>query len=592
MLMKQMLYLFMTLLFQQLSHAQAKQLADLEIDGKMHQRWYLCKDMSVLLKPSEAEISDKCYKWYGKPFQGVYAFIKDSYSLNCTPNVTYFYKCERYPDETCGSGTPEAVWYYKVLVIEGIEIWYLELNDEIMIDQKSNPPIMHAALETMDEYSDYTIQGELKGVNLTDFDSKDSIVMIKYITDIGQVIPQSKSTAMTSQFIYSGKIAQVQQDGISKQYNLQIQANICNFESNVIDISVKRLWIEKFRHSKSSDLNSWNIVINDPIEFDVQATNLCSDFKWELPSGFIFPLKNNFQKSGNSIEITLDKDNMPKKNLEFGQKNGVVLVQCLYRNMAIGVYSSSDFQSNSNLNFRIMSKEMNATVFYHKDELITEDKGNAPRVPDKIPNWLYYWRQFVPRHQNIILVKYYTGQISQSAFTGRPDRKSIPNSFSFLMTTSVKQVASEKQPIRKKEGTTHGYLYGIDAFYLVLAHESFHSKFMKEEQWPQGYDETLDSDCTNHLIGDYYRDSWEDNFNDKMKYPFSSISDDYYSFEKVYNNCLNPKNKSLTVGYKYEEAMGMEEEWKASQNGKDHYKIHAQDWSYDRTNKFQGKQWK
>ncbi|MBK8643607.1 MAG: hypothetical protein IPN15_15760 [Saprospiraceae bacterium] len=32
----------------------------------------------------------------------------------------------------------------------------------------------------------------------------------------------------------------------------------------------------------------------------------------------------------------------------------------------------------------------------------------------------------------------------------------------------------------------------------------------------------------------------------------------------------------MTVGYKYEEAMGMEEEWKASQNGKDHYKIHAQ----------------
>jgi hypothetical protein len=517
MLMKQMLYLFMTLLFQQLSHAQAKQLADLEIDGKMHQRWYLCKDMSVLLKPSEAEISDKCYKWYGKPFQGVYAFIKDSYSLNCTPNVTYFYKCERYPDETCGSGTPEAVWYFKVLVIEGIKIWYLGLNNEVMMDQKSNPPFTAPDIETMDEYSDYVIQGDLVGVNLVDFDLRDSIVSLSLTTDIGQIIPGAKMPARTSQFGYKGIIPQVQQDGISKQYNLKIQAKICNFESNVIDISVKRLWIEKFQHEKAP--HNFKIVLDDDIHFSANATNKCSSFKWNFTKFWKEP-ENNTGISGTQMIINPRKVKEIITNQSLGDTYGNLILQCKFRGQDLKVALSPIRITIPFINFhvdliRFQQENLKVKVFFHKHDIHFSNYKD-PSTSILIPNWFRYWVGGGCAH--------HLWDFGNKIYNKNSDPKFIYYAYTSWYIANTLPPTNVNDLTIFDEATFHdpeSGAWGIHAFNAVIWHEYEHVA-IKNEQWPGNiYDSSLDVD------NDYYNDNWEKSKKGRsLGFKVRNISDD------------------------------------------------------------------
>lgn len=566
--MKQMLCLFMTLLFQQL-HAQAKQLADLEIDGKMHQRWYLCKDMSVLLKPSEAEISDKCYKWYGKPFQGVYAFIKNSYSLNCTPNVTYFYKCERYPDETCGSGTPEAVWYFKVLVIEGIKIWYLGLNNEVMMDQKSNPPFTAPDIETMDEYSDYVIQGDLVGVNLGDFDLRDSIVSLSLTTDIGQIIPGAKMPARTSQFGYKGIIPQVQQDGISKQYNLKIQAKICNFESNVIDISVKRLWIEKFKNQFSK--SNWYIVVGDPIIYKTQAIKELTNFKWYFPKKWGEP-ENNDKVEGNDMWINPWNQSLtPLENDDYGSRYGTIVVECKNRRgIKLSVSSAPIFDINLNaglLKFKIRMRFMGtdqARLFYHK----YGPYGNPSSI---IPNWFHFWAV----NRLAYNINAYQEVNWDFQVPGKFAKTEIHYGNQLLSRLTLYNLCSTKNKI------TINNAEGIHCFNSTMWHEFKHLS-MANDFWPNGYD-YLGNPPTNDKDRDLYPDDWESDSNGGQKFKFNIGPDDRIPWEMG------------TSGYDYEENSCHEVEKFKYQNGECN-DFDLMDWSYDRGVNvqfiFQGKQWK
>ena len=190
------------------------------------------------------------------------------------------------------------------------------------------------------------------------------------------------------------------------------------------------------------------------------------------------------------------------------------------------------------------------------------------------PNWSYYWKQFVDKKKIGSLI--YVKEIEKYCGSKTP----IACVLNRLTTRDVyyRQVASEFS----------GYTslnFGIHTFIEIIAHENEHV-VIAEELWPNGYDKSKDSD------GDFYPDWFEvSEIGKKYGFSVSDFCDSYKIDKKMCPNKLydlkNISNPDNPAGFYYEESRCADVQLGATVDSHDHL-----DWSYDKNNIFQGKNFK
>ncbi|MFN8278717.1 MAG: hypothetical protein U0V49_00385 [Saprospiraceae bacterium] len=569
-------------------------LADMLLESMLHKRWLNCKSTKLDLVAESPAQANKCYKWSARAF-GTSTYVEIAHNTpemgkqSVAPIKTYWYKCERFNNGQC-SGQPEMVWYFKVYVVEAVQLTSLVLNGEYVYDLNSGiipsiPP------ETMDEYNDYRLSGELTIGDIVELPKDLSMLSVNlhFITDIGQNIPDSYPRIEDRSLRSEGFFPFVQQDGLSKEYLLKIKAECCGLVSNEFKVKVKRLWIEKFSHPTINSASKWHVVVNDPVNCEASAANTIHHFEWyPYYKGWTFEDNISNTSIWNNLKFKPANGVMPKSNSEFGDKYGAILLKCSdKKGNVMGVMSSKEIINDISSDvFNMFDKwrPMNsnkAKIFFHKNDLIKDDDptlNGDEHDFGNIPQWLYYWRNDVQRSAHIKKVRWIDNQPGFFAYTGRPDRAGITPArigYKFTpMTTNVQDKVGNSKILIAGNNLT-----GIYAFYSVMVHESWHADFITE-RWKNGYDPQNDAEPTlktskllKPIYGDYYPDSWESN-------PFSKLIDDYYG-------------NSGSIGNKYEEMMGNKAEKESFLNGKTEYSK-SYDWSFEKNpllSDYQGKQW-
>ncbi|MBK8242608.1 MAG: hypothetical protein IPK88_04215 [Saprospiraceae bacterium] len=567
------------------------QLTDLILETKLYSRWLICQNDDIQLKPLEAEVSGKCYRWYKKNTNGIFIdYNKKTYEISEHPNITSWYRVDLMD---CNSTGPIKSWYIKVYVATSISI--------MESDGKT---------ECMDEFSQIKIIGQVNCVDYNEVSTMEMDVIsieAQFIPDQSIPLPSEKVAITYGKFKMKTpfKVPQIT-PGKGKSYILKNRAIFGDCISNTVDINVYRLWIEEFNNMNSNDKPMWNVVVNNSQPNDskvhclAQATSIITEFEW-LPWSDLWEFTNN--KSSSKILDNLNflpaNGKMPDLNDYFGTNTGEILLVAkdpignLYRVSSSDISSKKISSKNGDKyeNWRYMDNNKKARVFFHKDDRIVEFEGNTPRNPLTIPQWLYYWRQCIktPYPKYVKFIKFEEGNDEPPAYFGLPRRD-----ISQVVTTLenrivVKQITSEKAKIRNKMWTSIAYAYGIEAFYIFLSHELEHARLMNEEIWPNGFNQTEDLDITTLNIGDYYNDIWETK-NRSPDYKFSKKYDDYYKHELLFKQFKNPDQKILSVGYKYEETIGFTAEYNAKDKMEGDTKY--LDWSFDRKGFYNSKQWK
>ncbi|MEP7198053.1 MAG: hypothetical protein ABI851_16155 [Saprospiraceae bacterium] len=578
-------------------------LADMMLESKLHKRWLNCKSTELDLLAENPTQPNKCYKWSERAY-GTSAYIEIAHNTaemgiqKVKPDKTYWYKCERFNNGQC-SGPVDMVWYFKVYVVEEVHLISLVLNGESVYDLNSgvNPSVPP---ETMDEYNDYLLQGNFTIGDILELPKDLSMlpVSLHYSTNIGQSIPDLNPSIEDWALKKDGLIPQVQQDGIHKEYILTITAECCGIISNEFKVLVKRLWIEKFSHPTINSASKWLVVVNDPVNCEASAANTIHHFEWyPYYKGWTFEDNISNSPIWNNLKFKPKNGKMPESNSDFGSKFGTILLKCSDKNgNVMGVMSSKEIKNTiSSEPFNMFDKwrPMNsskAKVFFHKNDEILDNipslKSPPPGVPASVfkPKlWLFYWRDIVKKSNYIKVVRYdEETDPDYLANTPRPRRESFTFPvFSNQSTFVVNKVANV--PINVK--TTIKYLEGIEAFYSVINHESWHADFINDVHWKNGYVPNKDLEIIliakkiQQYAGDFYNDEWED-----MNPPFSSLKDDYYDPNET------------TIGGKYEE-MFANGRVKILEEGGLFKSLNNQDWSYDKfmnTQGYkgnQGKQW-
>ena len=306
-------------------------LADMTLEYKLHKRWLNCKSTKLDLVAESPAQPNKCYKWSERAY-GSSTYIEIAHNMpemgkqSVAPIKTYWYKCERFNNGQC-SGQVDKVWYFKVYVVESIQLTSLVLNDELVYDLNSGispsiPP------ETMDEYNDYRLQGNFTIGDILELpkDLQMLPVSIHYSTNIGQTIPDLLPNIEDWALKAKGLFPQVQQDDISKEYLLSIKAECCGMMSNEFKVKVKRLWIEEFKAPYSNE--NWNVVLDDFVKDSLSATQSCNSFKWSFYKKWGNP-ENNNNRSGDDMFINRIKVISGPINSDFGNKYGTIILECL-----------------------------------------------------------------------------------------------------------------------------------------------------------------------------------------------------------------------------------------------------------------------
>lgn len=356
------------------------------LESMLHKRWLNCKSTKLDLVAESPAQANKCYKWSARAF-GTSTYVEIAHNTpemgkqSVAPIKTYWYKCERFNNGQC-SGQPEMVWYFKVYVVEAVQLTSLVLNGEYVYDLNSGiipsiPP------ETMDEYNDYRLSGELTIGDIVELPKDLSMLSVNlhFITDIGQNIPDSYPRIEDRSLRSEGFFPFVQQDGLSKEYLLKIKAECCGLVSNEFKVKVKRLWIEKFSHPTINSASKWHVVVNDPVNCEASAANTIHHFEWyPYYKGWTFEDNISNTSIWNNLKFKPANGVMPKSNSEFGDKYGAILLKCSdKKGNVMGVMSSKEIINDISSDvFNMFDKwrPMNsnkAKIFFHKNDLIKDD---------------------------------------------------------------------------------------------------------------------------------------------------------------------------------------------------------------------------
>ncbi len=379
---------------------------------------------------------------------------------------------------------------------------------------------------------------------------------------------------------------------------------------------VTNLTINKFTRHPS---DNWKVVVSGPddmtqkeiIKYEASTPNKdpFNKYNWILgnevpgPKGFInywsvTPLSDSFKLKGQAF---IPYNKLPLLNDDFGTTHG-------------------DLTAREN-DIKPGAIQKDVKVFFRKDDINYND--------DKLPNWFFYWSQLYENELDVECIKLYDPTSNtfkpsdnlkiflkywdKGPFKWPPKVNSsgglsstygechIASSIPFLAKSSpswifypagpskfgllgpkndgIRYCCSALPPTAERYiviGQSCGYYFvsktgptdpeGIEVLSETFFHELEHYKIMYEN-WKDGYDTDLDSDL------DGYNDEWE--------VEIAKSSD--YKFDKNVNDSYQIK---YSAGYNYEES-------RCRTIQKNYTKIFNQvDWSFDPTNKIQGKQWK
>jgi hypothetical protein len=596
-------------------------LDDKILDGQMHQRWLICKGSSVELILDPVPSPAHCYKWYRRdqPGQSFTLLPDDGSRITVSPVRTIWYRCERYlrtSPSQC-AGTPDKILYFKVYVVEGPDLSYVWLNGDI-IYTRDQGTIGHP--ETMDEHIDYQICGG------PDIYSHQDIDPMEYEKLSIKIHFSSSNSQLNQTFLFKPEggfqfgftekdfmIPQVIQDGASREYELRLKLEYCGLFSPEVKIKVKRLWIDYFHHfTKPLGSQDWNVVIHDGVQAAAFASSKCDHYKWEMKNNELWTLENN-TSNGATIQNILFKTSTgqyPKSNGDLGPAKGIIKLSCRYNQydgpVELTVYSNCPNQPgpkrcDAGLRYMSFNEAHRARVFYHLyDQTQDEQDGNK-----SVPLWLYYWRQVFKPEFPCFTGMYYSENLnlgSHKGYTLRPAKGELNkpgHNYSFNQKTYAPPTTPKEERVRDYKGTPGPQkVKGIDSYNLLLAHENFHCIIWKKEytqHFNNQYSASKDNDCPSNTKGpgDYYHDDHEHEYNQFPNigpFYFSKDYDDYYIASDIINPCINP-NKDMrfpSEGWRFEEFGGMYAE---GETIKKNFQFHKQDWSYDKKNLIQGKQW-
>ncbi len=341
-------------------------------------------------------------------------------------------------------------------------------------------------------------------------------------------------------------------------------------------------------------------MVNDPVNCEASAANTIHQFEWyPYYKGWTFEDNIGTSKILNNLKFKPAEGKMPESNSDFGDKYGTILLKCTdKKGNVMGVMSSLEIKneiSSDPFNMFNRWRPMNsnkAKVFFHKnDEIIDDDPlingGSYTINSGLMPQWLYYWRQVIPRSKHIAKVRWSKNIPGSFAGTGRPSRvglspAKIGTTFTPATTSVQDEVGNSEIPIRQNSSTKYK-VTGIYAVYATMIHESWHADFIVE-RWPNGYDPSNDKEETGlhsksgqNVYGDYYPDSpWEK----ESKDGFRIDVDDYFG-------------RAGSVGFNYEELKADNQELDKYERGVIEYSK-SLDWSYEKDltkSLYQGKQW-
>ncbi len=558
-------------------------LDDKVLDGQMHQRWLICKGNSVELILDPVPSPAHCYKWFRRdqPGQSFTLLPDDGSRITVIPARTIWYRCERYlrtSPSQC-AGTPDKILYFKVYVIEEPDLASVQFNGEWIY--KRDQGILGQP-ETMDEYITYYIDGGPTIYHMDDLDPmeiKKLQINIHFTTSNNQFTSTlTKATGSDLQFYITQKeapIPQVIQDGVSKEYELSIRLEHCGLLSPEVKIKIKRLWIEEFSKTSAPDPYKFMVPIDENINYKAHATIGCNQFQWKYYNQW--PLSDQglgHHKEGTNFKIksTEIPDSRSTKYYSYGNKHGTLTLTCNYQKINLSkTLSVSSFPIVKFLGYppyihipmRAMG-DYRSHVFYQKDDLNTTT-GNPQTAT---PNWFYYWSKFTEAPPASKFLHY------NSAFPSLWALTNINTDFSGY--TEIYDRAS-----RDNDFTSS---HGIHCFHEVLVHENWHYEFFRRiwtEYGPGYFDPTLDTD------GDLYPDEWERNSDEAKKNGFKVRQLINPDTRDMFNP-LNPNSN----GTKYEELNAKQKEIELKQNESELKKFDAMDWSYDKLNLYQGKNWK
>lgn len=558
-------------------------LDDKVLDGQPHQRWLLCKgsDLDLVMDPLPSPAH--CYKWYRRDQPGqAFALLPDEGSrISVNPVRTAWYRCERYlriSPSQC-AGTPDKIQYFKVYVIEEPDLASVAFNGEWIY--KRDQGILGQP-ETMDEYITYILEGGPAVYYHEDIDQMEyqnlgvNIHFSSSNSQFNQMITLDPDKGF--QFYLNEKklsIPKVIQDGESKEYELTIQLEHCGLFSPEAKIKVKRLWIEEFSKQDAPDPLKFMVVLDENIKYKAQATNSCDQFLWKYYNQWpISDQGSGHHKEGTNFKIKsteIPNSSITKYN-SYGKRHGTLTLQCDYHKTSPPkALSVSSFPIILLLGYppfvqvpmRTMG-DYRSHVFYQKDDLNTTT-GNPQTAT---PNWFYYWRQFahIPPASNALAYN-----------SNKPNLWALTSINSNLTGyTEIFDRASRDNDLTLS--------HGIHCFHEVLVHENWHYEFYRRiwtEYGPGYIDPTLDTD------GDLYPDEWERNSREAIDAKFEVRPILFPDVLDLFNP--NKRNSNGTI---FEELGAKQKEFELKLNQMELKKFDQFDWSYDKTNLFQGKNWK
>ncbi len=382
--------------------------------------------------------------------------------------------------------------------------------------------------------------------------------------------------------------------------NAQHKGETSNKQLSLDNVDCAGCEIEKFQITKSDAGAGHKKRINKVVtgkEFDYQAKNIESpDIEWKLgaaPTWAISPTNPttwhlNTSKKRSKGKGIVDNTIMPTSNSDFGTTHGhVKLIDA----------NTSD----------ILCEEFDIQVFFSKDEM----NANDPSVP----NWFYYWSQLLAYNSSPL-------PIYNNSMPSNPTFETVPINFvyrndppfnwnpagsmnygktefwpqmipiDFSDPSGPRYAVSYDINMNLGEGCSkicgHDLLVtidplgniisitatsgtgdtGIDCFNQVFYHEYEHI-VIYTENWSKGYTTGLGWDTD----GDLYSDQFE---MDHSMYGFMIGVDDSYDLG------------TGSAGWDYEE--------NRCRNVEDNLPISLfisdKDWSFDKDNEYQGKNWK
>ncbi|MEP7195273.1 MAG: hypothetical protein ABI851_02065 [Saprospiraceae bacterium] len=529
-------------------------------------------DDAQFFSPKDPENPNYCYTWTVRkilnydieiPFGG------STYELHqCGESAVYIVqtRAKNNPNNIIST---EAFIHY---VIIGLEIW-----------ERKN------ISECMDEFSEINIEGRLLGIGVDRINTTGATpISLNYIGGINYRNIQMCRIKLGK---FEGTIFSIPEIGKSvqtsdpKMYKLNISANWFGIEShclsNILEINVYRLWIEKFYKADAPNKNNWQVVLDEDIVYEVQCIN-CTDFKWSFITTWGEPI-NNTSQSGNNMRITVNQINKNIKkfidlnNSDYGDIFGNILVTCNYNGKKLTVTSYPDWTNkkfklplNLSTNHRYMATPKKAMVFFPRYSPTVNLSG--------IPMWVFYWgvKEFSNLKYifNPFVANYYYDKVFEKNgyyFWGYGKTVTTnPWHFDIYFTP----LSQTQDKITKEEG--------IHCFTSVMLHESKHVNF-KINQWFTGYNPSKGTPDDDDVDLDLYRDSWEksdEGKNSGFKVGPKGLIDfnDLY----IYNN-------ENSIGRKYEENLCENEQLNTKHLLIQNDKV---DWSWTKDGNYQGKQWK